>query len=184
MYPKRTGYPKNIVLGSLILLAVLLSLHPRALAAQAVEDGAPTTLILVRHAEKASDGTRDPALTPEGTARAERLAELLADAGIDAVYSTPYQRTRQTAAPTAEALGQEVVTYKVQGEALADTLLRRHPGQKVLVVGHSNTVPQLLNALVGEERFEWLREQEFDALFVVSASERGAADVTLLRYGH
>jgi hypothetical protein len=75
-----------------------------------------------------------------------------------------------------------ITTHEVQGAELADTLLARHPGAQVLVAGHSNTIPSLVNALVGEERYAQLDEQEYDALFIVTARRPGDAEVTLLRY--
>ena len=141
-----------------------------------------TTLFVVRHAEKADDGTSDPPLTADGTARAERLAAMLRDAQIDAAYATGYRRTQATAAPLAEAAGISVTTYEEQGGELADLLLERHAGETVLVAGHSNTVPMLLNALVGDERFVQLAETEYDALFVVVAHTRGAVEVVPLRF--
>ena len=163
-----------------ILLLALATAAP--LCAQAPSEA--TTLVIVRHAEKVTDdGTRNPPLTVEGQARAARLAYLLHDAGIDAVLSTDFRRTHDTGAPLADALGLPVTTYEEQGEALAGRLLRDHAGQQVLVVGHSNTVPRLLNALVGEARYEDLEEAtEYDALFIVTVPAEGEPVVTLLRF--
>lgn len=164
-----------------LLLPVLLCGLALPLFAQA--PAGPTTIFLVRHAEKATDDPRDPSLTPEGEARAALLARMLADAGIDAVYATDFRRTRGTAAPLAEALGHEVTLYAEQGPALAGRLLGAHRGQQVLVAGHSNTVPMLLNALVGAARYEDLDDAEYDALFIVTVPAEGTPAVTLLRYG-
>ncbi len=162
---------------SLLLLLFLAAAFP------ALPSEGPTTLFIVRHAEKVDDGTKDPPLADEGHARAEALARLLRDAGLNAVYATPYRRTQETAARLAEQLNLHVTTYEAQGAALADTLRSRHTGQQVLVVGHSNTVPMLLNALLGAERYQQLGEMEYDALFVVTLAENGTAGVALLRYG-
>lgn len=185
--PMRRAVPLRVLLLPL-LLAALAACQPSPVPADATADAtaeaaveaAPATLYLVRHAEKADDGTDDPPLTDAGTARAQHLAAMLADAGIDAVYATRYRRNQETAAPLAEALGVPVTTYAAQGAALADTLRARHAGQDVLVVGHSNTVPQLLDALVGADAYDDLSEQEYDALFVVTAWA-DTADVALLR---
>lgn len=151
-------------------------------APEAGEPAPLTTLYLVRHAEKADDGTDDPPLTAAGQARADRLAAMLRDAGIDAVYATRYRRNQETATPLADTLGLSVTTYEAQGSALADTLLARHAGDDVLVVGHSNTVPWLLNALVGAERYAQLAEDAYDGLYVVTVAAPGRADVALLRF--
>src|SRR6478735_2421218 len=128
-------------------LAALIALAP-VVGAQ----GAPatnTTIILVRHAEKAAEPVADPPLTAAGAARAEALADVVRDAGINAIVTTQYQRTRQTVAPTAAKLGitAEVIPAQLSARATADTILARHRGHTVLVSGHSNTVPGLVAAL-------------------------------------
>ena len=109
----------------------------------------PATFVVVRHAEKVDDGSRDPPLAVAGNARAQRLAAALRDAAVVAVYATPYQRTRQTAAAIAGDRGLAVVTYPANQSAteLAAQLRRRHDSGTVLVVGHSNTAPEIAAAL-------------------------------------
>lgn len=126
-----------------------------------------TTLILVRHAEKADDGTSDPGLTIIGQERAQRLASMLAPSGVDAVYSTPYQRTRFTGQPLAELMKLELKEYDPRDQDFIATLAKDHPGETVLIVGHSNTVPMMVNKLIGEQRYEQLDEKEYDKLFIV-----------------
>ncbi|PHN08072.1 phosphoglycerate mutase family protein [Flavilitoribacter nigricans] len=127
-----------------------------------------TTIILVRHAEKADDGTSNPGLTPLGQARAQRLAAMLAPTGVNAVYSTPYQRTRLTGLPLAELETLQVTEYDPRDQNFPQQLLAEHVGETVLVVGHSNTIPMLVNALTGTTRYEQLDEMEYDKLFVVN----------------
>ena len=165
-----------------VLLALAAMQAPPATAAAQ----APTTIILVRHAEKAGDpADRDPELSEAGVRRASELARALGDANISAIYSTPFHRTRNTAAPLASRLGIEVtVTPIVRGfvQELAATLRREHQGQTVLVVGHSNTVPQTINAL-GAGPVEDLEEDQYDRLFVVSLTADGHASLVTLRFG-
>lgn len=124
-----------------------------------------TTVYVVRHAETEPDGTADPPLSAAGRQRAEALRERLIRRPVDAVFATPYRRTRQTAAPLAEALGLEVRIYDPRHpEALADTILRDFSGGRVLVVGHSDTVPLVIEALTGEQPAD-LAHDEYDALF-------------------
>lgn len=106
------------------------------------------TFILVRHAEKATMPPKDPPLTDAGQQRAHRLAESLQGTRLDAIYSSPYQRTRQTAAPVAQAQRLTVIDYVPDdAAAFAATLRTTHPRGTVLVVGHSNTLPPLARAL-------------------------------------
>ncbi|MFC3815988.1 phosphoglycerate mutase family protein [Lysobacter sp. GCM10012299] len=135
-----------------------------------------TTFILVRHAEKVPDGSKDPELTAAGLARADALAARLAGVPLDAVYSTAFRRTQQTAAPTARGHQLAVVTYDAK-EPAADfsaRLKREHAGQRVLVVGHSNTIPGIAAALCSCEVAE-MSEAEYDRLTTVRIAADGKA---------
>ncbi|MBC7892991.1 MAG: histidine phosphatase family protein [Sphingobacteriaceae bacterium] len=138
-----------------------------------------TTLFLVRHAEKADQTDTSP-LTERGKARAEKLAEMLRDATVQAVYSTNYVRTRETGRPLAEKRGLTVQPYEAKDEGFAKTIVEKHGGQRVLVVGHSNTIPKLVNALAGTNLSN-LNDDEYDALFVVTVPKRGTPQVVVLR---
>ena len=111
----------------------------------------PVSFVVVRHAEKADDGSRDPPLTESGAARARRLAETLQTEPVAAVYATAYRRTQQTVAAIAAAHGIPVTTYDATRSATDFTaqLRRRHATGTVLVAGHSNTVPAIAAALCG-----------------------------------
>ncbi len=148
-------------------------------AAQAQQPETSTTIFLVRHAEKADQTDASP-LTEKGKARAERLAETLRDANVQAVYSTAYVRTRETGRPLAEKSGLTVQTYEAKDEAFAKTIVKNHAGQRVLVVGHSNTIPKLVNALAGTTLSN-LADTEYDALFVVTVPKNGPPTVLTLR---
>jgi broad specificity phosphatase PhoE len=110
---------------------------------------ASLTLIVVRHAEKMSSTDADPPLSAEGLKRAEALALALRDYPVVAVYATPFRRTQTTAAPTALRFGVPVQSYdaKLATTEFADTLRAQHSSGAVLVVGHSNTVPQIVSVL-------------------------------------
>ena len=145
-----------------------------------VAQGAPSVFFLVRHAEKA-DQSEDPPLTEEGHARARALADLLRDAGITAIYSSNFERTRDTAAPLASALGLEVTLYDPnQLPDLAATLLSS-PG-RYLVVGHSNTTPELAGLLGGEPGAP-IPETEYDRLYVIHHRPGSGTTTLLLRFG-
>ena len=166
--------------------AVLLLVMVVAVTATPLIAQAPTTVFVVRHAEKGGDpGDRDPELSEAGRERARTLAHVLGEANISAIYSTPFLRTRHTAQPLAELLGIEIRVTPVSQtmlQDLAETLRTDHGGQTVLVVGHSNTVPPLVNAL-GAGPFENLTDEEYDDMFVVTLAADGSATVVRLRYG-
>ena len=106
------------------------------------------TYILVRHAEKATAPAKDPPLTDAGQQRAQRLVASLKATRLDAVYSSPYQRTRQTATQVARAQELPVIDYAPDdATAFAARLRADHRRGTVLVVGHSNTLPPLARAL-------------------------------------
>lgn len=123
------------------------------------------TFYLVRHAEKLSDGSKDPQLTNLGQSRAQNLAHILAGAGIKHVYATAYQRTLMTAKPLADYLAIEVTTYDPNDlVSLAETL--KLLGDNVLIVGHSNTTPLLTQLISGKAVVE-LTETDYDYIFQV-----------------
>ena len=142
-----------------------------------------TTVILVRHAEKAGP-KGDVPLSPAGVARANELARVLADADVKAIYTTPFLRTNQTVAPVAAALSVKafvVPTGKSYAEDVARMIERDHPGETVLVVGHSDTTVDVLKRL-GIHDARPIADTEFDKLFICTLSG-GAARLTTLRYG-
>lgn len=153
------------------------------------ESQATTTMIFVRHAEKALIPVDDPGLSPEGQARAEELARQLVDAdvvaGIDAIYSTDTRRTRETAVPVAEVLGLEIQTYTNQedDEPVVDAMVRDNKGKIILVVGHSNTVPTMIAALGASKKVPPIAEMEYDNLYLISIPWFGKTKTIRLRYG-
>lgn len=129
-------------------------------------NAAVTTIILVRHAEKAQG--EDPDLLPSGSERADHLRDLLADSSLTAVYSTNTRRTQQTAAPTATDHQLEVKTYDAERlAAFARHLIKAHRGETVLVVGHSNTTPRLANLLSRSSKLQAFDEADYGNLLTV-----------------
>jgi phosphohistidine phosphatase SixA len=143
---------------------------------------AQSTVFVVRHAERADAGkpVTDPDLSPAGDARAEALASALQDAGITAIFVTQLKRTEQTAAPLAKALGLTPVVLPQDNTAGLIARLEKHTGN-ALVVGHSNTVPEIVK-LLGVSSPVTVGDTEFDHLFVVVRPVMGAPSVILLRY--
>jgi len=147
-----------------------------------------TTVYVVRHAERL-DNSNDPPLSAAGTARAEALADSLDRWGQpEAVFSTAFVRTRETARPSTQRAAASLRTYGGTPDAAADARdlaasLRAtlRPGHRALVVGHSNTVPVLLNAFDGGTRPD-LNHADYDGLYVVTLRD-GRATVRRVRYG-
>ncbi len=172
-------------LAGLLLSGLLLMAIPAVYAGEAGDNGAPTghatVVYLVRHAEKASGG-KDPELTEAGRARALTLARTLGDAGIGAIHSTDFKRTRQTAAPLAERLGIAVRIYDWD-ELQALSAAMRAAGGRHLVVGHSDTTPELVGLLGGEPGPAIDEPSEYDRLYIVTIGPDGAVASVMLRYG-
>ena len=132
---------------------------------------------LIRHAEKdrSDPDNKDPLLTEEGEARAQRWSAYFDSISLDAVYSTSYNRTYSTARPTAGKKGIAVIPYNVQ-YIVSPAFKNDTRGKKVLVVGHSNTTPTLANSLMGSERFPYMDDNDNSSLYVVTITD-SLADV-------
>lgn len=132
-----------------LLTVGLLVLGACASAPSAIADASAPTFVVVRHAEKGQDDPRDPSLNESGRVRAQALAKALSDAPLIAVYATAYKRTQQTALPAAMAHRLQLTTYDAAQEPddFAAALRRDHTRGTILIVGHSNTVPQIVAAL-------------------------------------
>ena len=167
------------------VLAALCTLVP---ATQTTQSAAPTTIVIVRHAEAVPDAGRDPVLSEAGAAHAAALAAALADADVAAVYATQYQRTQMTGALVAAGAKLQVTVRPIEGRgdsyvaALAAHVLGAHAGRTVVIVGHSNTVPALVKALSGVEVAE-IGHDTYDLMFVVTARVPGAGSLVRARYG-
>jgi len=149
---------------------------------------ATTTIIFVRHAEQAGAPADDPGLSEAGMRRASELARQLVDAdvvaGIDAVYSTSYRRSEETAQPVATALALPITSYDASNtETIIDDIVREHKGKIVLVVGHSNTVPALIANMGASKKVPPIDHDEYDNLYLVSIPWFGKTKTIRLRYG-
>lgn len=169
----------------LILVCALLTIAGTAAAAE------PQIIFLVRHAERAASAPSaatpdmiaapdDPPLSAAGHERAARLAAILSSANIRHIYATEFLRTRQTAAPTAQARHLETVSLPANNSDAIVTQVRQLKGN-VLIVGHSNTVPGLLKGL-GIKDDITIADSEYDNLFIVVRPESGEPTLIRLRY--
>ena len=143
-----------------------------------------TTIILVRHGEKAG-ASGDVPLSPAGITRATELARVLTETNLSAVYTTPYLRTEQTAGPAAKVFGLEPVVVeanKTYAHDVVEKIMHDHKGETVLVVGHSNTTVDVLREL-GVVNPRTIADSEYDNLYVVSVVDGAPPKVIALRYG-
>lgn len=142
-----------------------------------------TTFILVRHAEKMADGTKDPALTEEGEARAQNLLALFSKADISAIYSTNLKRTMKTVAPLAQSKSLEIQTYDWKSpKALLNKMLEDNTGGTVVISGHSNTTPILANFLLGTSTLEQFADDDYGNLLIITTNKIGTGTLLHLRY--
>jgi len=152
------------------------------------ESQATTTIIFVRHAEQTSHDEADPSLSEAGRRRVAELTRQLVDAdvvaGIDAIYSTELKRATETAQPLAVRLGLPINIYDgADTETVLEDILKAHKGKIILVVGHSNTVPELIANLGASKKVPPIERGEFDNIYVISIPWFGKTKTIRLRYG-
>lgn len=146
-----------------------------------------TTVIVIRHAEKATVGEPDPPLSAAGEARAALLARMLGDTRspgrLDAIYISPALRNRMTAAPLAARLGiAPVVAPTDDPKGLVRRVLRENSGKRVLIIGHVNTVPDIVAALSGRSDIPQLDEKDFGTMYIVAVPRIGHANLLRVTY--
>jgi len=145
-------------------------------APSAAEVALAPTFYVSRHMQKESGS--DPALTAEGQANAQRLADMLADKGIVAIFSTDTKRTRATAEPLSRLTGVPIQTYDPRDNQALAARAQAITGS-VLIVGHSNTVPAIVVALKGEPVAPIDEETGFGLVFAVDRSTGKTAQTKL-----
>lgn len=144
---------------------------------------ADAAIFVVRHAERLKPRDDSSLLSAAGKRRAQALRHVLSSVELKAVFCTEYERTRQTAEPAARAHGLEpTVLSSEDGKGLIEALGRLKPEEDVLVVGHTDTIPDLLKAL-GVESPVTLESDDYDNLFVVRPRDGKPPEFHRLRYG-
>jgi len=171
---------------ALVLLSIVLLLSPfdiEAFGRAAGQEGL-TTVYLVRHAEKDTVPEGNPQLNEEGEERAQQLLHVLEEAGVTAIYATQFRRTQDTLRPLADLLGLEVeIVIADASDRLVKTIQQDHRGGVVVVCGHSDTVPEIIEALGAGPVAPIEEANEYDNLYVVRLAESGEAEVTTLKFG-
>lgn len=148
-----------------------------ALLAPASALADPAMIYVTRHAEKAAEG-KDPNLTPQGQARARALAVILKKVGIKHIFSTATMRTQQTAQALAQQAGLPVQTYDPAKPAIVTDKIKALAGP-TLLVGHSNTVPDLVKLLGGAPGAP-IADDEYDRLYQLIIAPDGSVTTVLL----
>jgi broad specificity phosphatase PhoE len=169
---------RALVLGT--VFAAVTPLHGQTVAS--------TIVVLVRHAEKATSPENDPGLTDGGRARADALAEALRDARVDAVITSHYERTRETAEPVAAARHLTPVLIRAGTDTsahvheVAAAVRSQAAGGLVLVVGHTNTIPPIIAALGGPQLPD-ICDGEYARLFTLVLPPGGTPRLIQSTYG-
>jgi broad specificity phosphatase PhoE len=167
-------------LSTLLVVTITISAYAQEIKTESPLES--STFYFIRHAEKdrTNMDDRDPKLKEEGLLRAAKWSLVLQHVKFDAVYSTDYNRTKQTAQPTAEKNGLELTMYdpsNLDGKAF----LEANRGKTVLVVGHSNTTPAFVNAILGEQKYQDIADDNNANLYIVTISPSGEmSDIVLV----
>ena len=171
----------------LFLITAILFVVPQ-------EEFKPITVYLVRHAEKADEPRQDPPLTEKGVLRSQDLARMLGNANVKMIITSQFLRTKATAEPLAKKLNVAATAISLsldranprliaeQSTAEVTNKILENGGGSVLVVGHSNSIPDVIKML-GGDAVPTIDEKKFDDLFVVTVYATGKAKVTHLKYG-
>ena len=149
-----------------------------------LEDKDYNIFFLTRHAEKVQTGS-DPELLPEGRERAIRLANILELVQLDLICSSPYKRTRATAEVCANNSNMNITDYNPNSynqNAFFSEVISSQPGSRVLVVGHSNSIPELLNFFVEESVYSHIDHDDYDNFYLVAIKEGEAGKVWQFQY--
>ncbi|MCK5149166.1 histidine phosphatase family protein [bacterium] len=158
-----------------LLVVLILTIGVQSALAQQVEK---TTCFLIRHAEKIKTTDPNPQLTEEGEKRAVQWSKIFASVSLDAVYSTNYQRTLATAGPTAESQGLEIQLYQY-GKIDYKQFMSDTKGLKILIVGHSNTIPEFVNILIGHQKYQDIEHTNNSNLYIVENIDGKISDLLL-----
>ena len=180
-----TAEPRSLFKTALVFFTLIAVLGATVVFAYYATFRRPvTTIIVVRHGEKVIDPNNpDVDLSPAGQMRAQELARMFGDAGINAIYATQYKRTQETVKPLADKLGLPIT--QINSKNTADLLAQirsQHSGQMIFVAGHNNTVPEIISALGGPQ-YPTIPENEYDNLFIVTVYRTGKAKIVKMKFG-
>ena len=164
---------KKIIFTGLLLLTI------STILAQELDDKT-TTYFLIRHAEKVRIDAADvnPDLNERGYQRAENWKKVLQHISFDAIYSSNYSRTLKTAEPISKMSNLEPIIYN-PSKIDYELFKTENKGKNVLVVGHSNTIPQFVNALINQQKYFEMDDDDFSGLFIITINGNLITDLLL-----
>lgn len=184
-----------MLINRIILVLIFLFIILLPVIAEDNKTQGSTTIIIVRHAEKVSEEFDSP-LAPAGKDRAKKLAEALKNCDLNAIYSTQFQRNKDTAAIIATEKKINITIQEVNikepgnhSQILASEILKNHSGKNVLVIGHSNTIGSLINEFFKNTEAEEntnkqnINKIEYSDMFIVTISPNGKASLIKTQYG-
>jgi broad specificity phosphatase PhoE len=138
-----------------------------------------TTLFFIRHAEKQNDNSYDPDLTETGIKRANNYLDYFKNIHFDAVYSTDFKRTMNTAKPIATKNNVKIIVYNPNNINFEE-IVKEH--KNVLIVGHSNTTPNLVNKVIGKMFYSQILDNNYSDVYKVILQEDGQIVDSLIKY--
>jgi broad specificity phosphatase PhoE len=158
----------------LLIVILVISLTVKA------QNHEVTTYYLIRHAEKVrTDNTnKNPNLTTKGKDRAQKWSTVFENVNFDLIYSTNYNRTIQTATPTAKKKNLELEFYNPR-KMYDEEFKSKTKGKTVLIVGHSNTTPQFVNKILGKEKYPQIDDSNNANLYIISIINSETNDILL-----
>ena len=144
------------------------------------EETTISNFYFIRHAEKdrSDENNKNPHLTEKGVLRAEKWSEVLKNISFDAVYSTNYYRTRETAQPTALKNNLDITLYNPNSVEI-EAFLKSHEGKNILIVGHSNTTPKFVNAILGHNQYQEIEDSNNANLYIVTIDKENKSGTLL-----
>ncbi|WP_456378268.1 phosphoglycerate mutase family protein [Lutibacter sp.] len=157
-----------------LLLIVLSVLNGNA------QESEITTYYFIRHAEKIRTDTtnKNPNLTEKGMRRAENWSIVFSTIDFDRIYSTNYNRTIQTATPTAKSKNLEIIFYNPK-DLFNEDFKSSTKGKTVLIVGHSNTTPMFVNKVLNKEKYSAIDDNNNSNLYIVTISDENISPILL-----
>lgn len=169
---------KKLLTLIIIVLVVIPSFSQEEVT---LEEQKTTTYYFIRHAEKnrSNKDDKDAPLVINGQLRAAKWSLVFEHVDFDAIYSTDYNRTKQTAQPTAELNNLDITLYNPKDLDIK-MFLEGTKGKTVLVVGHSNTTPMFVNSIIGKDKYEQIEDTNNGNLYIVTISESGDISDTLI----